>query len=50
MSQAEIANIINNLVEMLTDNGVSEEEIRDALDLGPYAAGYCGLGWLFPDD
>lgn len=46
MSQAEVANLVNKLVDMLMDEGVDSFDILEALDLTDYEKSYCGLDWL----
>lgn len=46
MSQAEIANIINKLVDMLLEEGKDKDEILDELDLSDYGFAFCELEWM----
>jgi len=49
MSQAEIANKVNTLVEMLRDAGVEYDEIKDTLDLTSYEIAFFDLGWMYEE-
>lgn len=46
MDYATIRQTVNQLVDMLLDEGVSAEDILERLDLGEYGLAYFDLNWL----
>lgn len=46
MTQPEIADIINKLVDMLLEEGKDKDEILEELDLSDYGLAFCGLEWM----